>query len=895
MDELERRLARDINCLKDQDRTKRKSGLKALFQLLEDHDADTQAVGQLFCQTQVGTLLIQLLTDSVERIRESTIDVLEGFLGLSSVRENLADFSKPLLHAIKTQIGEKPFNEPAEELRLRYAQLLHKIIREPACSEEIRGDSFDDIVHIIENASQDSFPQTKQECGRLVESLVRCHPERIHGSVSSLLNPQLGNFVHQRAAVRLAALKAVSLVLTYCKEAGADALKEQVVPKLTMLLFDRSPSVRKELAGAVLQLLAYAPHNIIEDSCASLEYICLSLHADDTDDVSQVCYEKFKELAPKIHENLTSSVTREEEDLTLDERVAAEAASGDATDDTKMAVNNETGNDEGTEADVELPQPFAERPVLSARKAIVHHLGDLVDLCTQGLTEWTAPLRKAAACALRSLLVYAEDNITAYVDKVISSLCRAVQDEEVSIRDLVHDCNALVGAYVPSSGQLGVLLPLIRGELSGLTEPAHKYQGVIVMCDTISGMNFQQVEPHLMEISRALSEPELVNSEITEMPEALYYSIEALIDVGQKSICEYECRSFISRALVNLHREDVTQSLHAKSQTLLRQLTEWSECSCIANMLSKDLKPFLQQELNRVDEWTKGDGGRLFLDAVVRHYPPAVESFCAELAQVFEMCADSKRDRELRLTMMGLLDVFLKTCDVSQRIPEGVPALTQGSIQELHRALSTCIPTILRNTIKPNLVWRPGGVASAMRKITSSCLLSGLQTDLVSTPVIQDCWNDLQQQLLSVLADDDVTTRQIVCMVLQLMFEKGGNSLLNMETTRSVYPELIKRLDDSNDHVRQLICPTLKSFLYAATAENLQGGPIDHTVETLLIHMDDPDRTMQESCFDALCEYAKMDVPYTYKKAKEARQKHRSPVFCDRLLQFCENLQSQTA
>lgn len=900
MEELQRRLARDINCLKDNDRMKRKSGLRALSQIIPKEeespldDEDSRAVGQLFCETQVGELLIQLLTDSVERIRESSIDVLESFLRIPYVRENLHKFAQQILRAIKQQVGEKPFNEPAEELRLRYVQLLRKLVEEPACQDMIRSE-FDDVIYLIDNASQDTFPKTKQECAKVVESLVNGYSNCIHRNLSGILKPQLDNFVHQRSAVRLAALKAVSTSLRCCQEAGTTVLKENVIPKFNMLLFDRSPTVRKELGAVAVSLLAQVPPSVLEDCCTSLEYICLSLHADDTDEVAQMSHDTFQNKASAMFENLVKPQGKSESELSADEKVAAEAASQNgqsATDEDIEMYNSHVNPEEDPEFDVELPPPFSKRPSKLSRQVVIQNLSPLVQLATSGLLEWTVSLRKAAVCALRSLLIYAEDHITAYVNQIISTLCRAVQDEEVSVRDLAHDCNALVGAYVPPDGQLGVLLPLIHGELSGLTEPSHKYQGIIVLCDTISGMNFQQVQHHLIDISRTLSDPELVNTEVYEMPEALYYAVEAIIDVARQSLCDSSCRCYIGRALVNLHREDVPRHLHDKAQQQLRQLADLSTCGTVCEMLSKDLHPFLEAELSRREEWTKADGGRMFFDAIVRHYPPVLRHLGAQLVEAFRLCADVKRERELRLEMMGLLDMLLKACDIDGYDSTRSSLFSLEEVKHLHEATQENILHFLKDIIQPNLVWRPGGVASAMRKIASSAFLSALRSKLISPSVVRECWNSMQQQVLSVLADDDSVTRQIVSMLLQLIFESGQGILLDMQATRDVYPELIKRLDDSNDTVRQLICETLQAFLRASTKENLQGGPIDHTIDSLLVHMDDPEPHLQQYCFQALCEFAKFDPEYASKKASEARQKHRSPTYCDKLLQLCQQLQA---
>lgn len=60
---------------------------------------------------------------------------------------------------------------------------------------------------------------------------------------------------------------------------------------------------------------------------------------------------------------------------------------------------------------------------------------------------------------------------------------------------------------------------------------------------------------------------------------------------------------------------------------------------------------------------------------------------------------------------------------------------------------------------------------------------------------------ELLTQLLSLLEDDTLDTRLISCRVLMHMLEIAG-SRMDQHRLYNVYPNLLKRLDDSNDNVR---------------------------------------------------------------------------------------------
>jgi HEAT repeat len=62
---------------------------------------------------------------------------------------------------------------------------------------------------------------------------------------------------------------------------------------------------------------------------------------------------------------------------------------------------------------------------------------------------------------------------------------------------------------------------------------------------------------------------------------------------------------------------------------------------------------------------------------------------------------------------------------------------------------------------------------------------------------------------------------------------------------RELYPELLKRLDDSNDSVRRAVCATLAAFFRATPPENVKGIVLDYSSDQLLVHLDDQDPAVQ--------------------------------------------------
>jgi hypothetical protein len=97
----------------------------------------------------VGKTLLDLLGDSVESVRETTLALLTRFLGEDGVEVAPRLFSH-LLPALSLRVGSTPALEEAEELRLQWAQLLSALLALPACAPTLRtGRAFEDVCECL--------------------------------------------------------------------------------------------------------------------------------------------------------------------------------------------------------------------------------------------------------------------------------------------------------------------------------------------------------------------------------------------------------------------------------------------------------------------------------------------------------------------------------------------------------------------------------------------------------------------------------------------------------------------------------------------------------------------------------------------------------------------------
>jgi dynein assembly factor 5 len=232
---------------------------------------------------------------------------------------------------------------------------------------------------------------------------------------------------------------------------------------------------------------------------------------------------------------------------------------------------------------------------------------------------------------------------------------------------------------------------------------------------------------------------------------------------------------------------------------------------------------------------------------------------------------------------------------------------------------------VLRQLLLPPLVWRAGKTAAAVRFAAVTALATMLRHQLAPADVLlelmstsasrppqeqqpQDQQPQEQQQqqpqqqqgasapppgagqllpLVLQCLDEDwyADVRLTACAVMaQLMEALGGR--LSAEQLRSVYPELLKRLDDSSNGVRVAACGALRAFVGAAGAGYCATNA-GYLAAGVVIHMDDSDPGVAEAACGVLEALAGTHPGVVGAEVGRARETFRGKHWCDRVLARC--------
>jgi hypothetical protein len=584
--------ARDVNSLADGDRNKRRRAIQTLTGALTGDERTASPalpveVIRSVMDSSLAKPIIALIADSSEGNREAAIQLVTKVLheDHSKGKRLHASMLPLLVPAIIGRIGKYPFAEDSEELRLQLAQLLNVLLQagedNDACKGMVRL-HLKDLVDLLKAMSHDAFPAVKSEISTSVLHLVSvAAPSELSFLVGPLVTAFAPSLSHQRAAVRLSMLEAISALVCVCNSdnegSGGEGLErlfnEVLLPVLKLhVRFDRMPSVRKQLAVSLGQWLSVLPWNVvggkIEGTCLAM---LLSLTADEAPEVgAQACSsleaaadarankgnkEGGKSAGASAGASSSSSVPR-------DLSIAADAASIDSVAAMSVAgggilrsEEDAEGQDDAVEEEesVAISASFAvdthlphggKRASPSVVRFVGKRLHNTLPIVLDELKDWTGKTRIFSAGGLRALLACAESFVTPHLSAIIASLCTGSRDEEAEVRRLLNQAGGLLGSFVPAEEQLAVLLPQLRGDVSGLNNAQHYTAALKVLAAAVGGgargsgtgrstsqqpMSSAAILPHLQPIVSALASPRLVEEEAPGLRRALASAISAVL------------------------------------------------------------------------------------------------------------------------------------------------------------------------------------------------------------------------------------------------------------------------------------------------------------------------------------------------------------------------------
>ncbi|EDO43349.1 predicted protein [Nematostella vectensis] len=510
------------------------------------------------------------------------------------------------------------------------------------------------------------------------------------------------------------------------------------------------------------------------------------------------------------------------------------------------------------------------KPNLGCRVLIQRNLSKILPAALRDMCEWTVDTRKKASALIYHLLFYAEDNTTQHMETLLHGLYKGCQDEEPDVVTMVIKSAELAGSFVEPAVFCKLILPHLKSTASVST--AGLMSCLMVLAALVRGSDPQLLQPQLQVICEGISYPDVCSAEQLSCQQQLLEVVHAILDkAGQQ--CSPFSYDVFKVVLYVLALSDGTLNDKVRP-TSLDKLTCIQGFTGIDGLYAAHSEQLLGQLKESHKSWLSNSAERQLFDVLLTQAGHVTgEMLLGDALVVFKSCLDINRDPELRLRMFSLLSRLVMSSTDSHFAPYSV--------------------TMVTDMIIPNCVWQPGRTAGAVRAAAISCLWAILQKGLLRPDQAQAIIKDLLTQLNTCLEDHNETTRLVSCKAMQKLLTSCKDSF-DGDLLHSLYPELLKRMDDSNDEIRRVVTSTFLAYFRAFPDGydcDLYKFHLQAMFKGLLIHLDDPTPTIQEAVLAALKQAAHVKPSILKEQVEAVKHKHRVARYCDELLQHLKSLQ----
>lgn len=933
---------RDINCLADSDRNTRRNAANRLDRTLATGGKTPQDfVRRLFLE-ELHKPLFRMFADQTEKCRELSMAMTSRFVDLISVDE-LNNLLPLLLSALLGRFRTLPFPEQSEELRVEALHILKHLF--DTCQNRLNPFA-GEILDALAKALTDTCPDAKKECCEITKKVsTHFDGERVSRAGGPLIAALLANLRHQQWKVRRATLDSLGALLSL--EAPMLEHMEDALPSLNELLRDRTAGVRQCLGECLERWLLKGLDfrtplvTAFEDDGGlagfdkfehRLLLMLLGIAADeDTEQVAPMALGSLERVAVKKHEARQRQAQSEKRRQEARRTTQAHGNSGESVA-VPAALEGSIGAHavefeivpEFNYSTVQslLPEPFASGrwPSALTTMYVQLHLSTILPQVLANLTQWQTETRVNTARLLRVIIVLVNLQVAPFLNQLLVHLYKASADDEPSVVQASLQCASMAGAFLKVELTLGLVAEHLGLKLDGGASasartgpgveelwPQNRVGRVVTRTvqDVASGVrnftamsveNRRQVFTVLAHLlcPQGLGTALSISSHSSLMPGEVRTTIRFL-EEGAQSDELLACIHGATQALLHAGGE-VCCSEWPRIFDLLLRMRSGTECAPasvdasmdhLASLCGRSRRELYEEHLHArfsklllgadTELWEEHSSKRHVLETLLRNAGAAAAGHIAGLVPVLAR-QSSPEDASIsaRVDLLGLVH-FLITEENST----------------LTSALCEQSPALLREVLIPNCTWRPGSSNNKIRKGGMVCIHAMLQRHLVPATALNASFADLLPILKSCLDDSwSPDNRLIACLVLCCTLSEL-QAEINGEQLREVYPELLKRLDDSNDKIRVAVCEALSVF-FKCLPPKWSRSLYEYILRTLFVHLDDPNPEIQQGIYGVLEAAVHQDYDTFLIETQAAGAKSSHPRLCEELARLAESLRQAT-
>jgi len=847
--------ARDISCLQDPRLLKRKSALKRLSKYFINNGELNLEEALFFYEKSLKAPLLVLISDSSEKCREDSLVLLKYFS--DHVLKEPSNTLKDTCSILVDRLGSRPFKESGEEVRLLALKYLTGLVQMCKSTDVCFNECTQSILEIVAQTLKDTYPEVKKQSGTLFSATVARMPKN-YPVPHVVMNNLLENASHQHSRVRAASLNAFANGLKHFFKGIEQYFQQYISPVFRKLQFDKSPTVLVELTAAAKK--CFCQEELQESSRCELLELILFVISNNSLDVKNGALSALEYIAsniPHILSNLAHNKDLETPDNCHSEMIAMRNA--------KCVVEQYLT--------AMLPNIFSE------------------------LQSWKQDQRLHAINILSSVVSISPSNLELHLVDIIVFIGKASRDEADFISNLAHSTATKTGEVTQVKSIVECYHKLLLGEIKNCFQENLKlaisreesfenprkssslslndYCGVInILPDILRGVNQMSCRMIIAKLTSYLAahydiiKDSGTDEYFTILGETMYDFIFFLEEE------KLEDADFI-RDIITIVFSSIGFSQHPhliqRMKMLISKLTAVLGMDASADFYDRYFSEIFSlsqgQESNSGNSklivtsraWSKESCERIIFDDLVRGCGGRIYKYIDKIIPCFVLTLQPDNEPDLVISMLALLDTVLR-----QQWPSESVELYGGMI--------------LEELILPNCTWRVGRVASTTRKMSIFCLDALITNRFITRSIIGHSVDQLVSVAKSCLGDEEVMTRKATCTIMEALFRLYPGSF-PFSLASDAYPELLKRLDDSNDEVRMSVCQTLSAFFFAPNISFWQGTPLNYTLECLFVHLDDKDSKIQESVYNCLTNASKLNKSLLARMASSRIEHHSNSKY----------------
>jgi dynein assembly factor 5 len=873
-------LQRDCHALGDSDRNVRRKALEALTSKLLPPDQAAASPHELqVCDAQLPAvcapapasassltltlvaaahcvqdacvaltpLLAQALADPADKCRERAAALVRGLVLRLAEPGPLLAAALPVL--ARRAVVPSAEAEPVEEIRLEHVAVLAAALESPGGAAAARKLVASATV-LLCGAVRDPFSDLARAGCACTVTLARCvapdaesAAHAVPALVDALCQPG-GALTHRHAAVRGAGLAALDALIHAGGQPGETMLR--AVPPCRALVQDASPGVRSVLLQAAATWLA-SPALVPDPDAPHVMSLLLLGCTDDAADVARTALDGLDMAAcSRLAHSMTESHSA---------------------------------------ASVWLPPAFSRRPSSSCRALVTPQLPALVPAALADLKGWSPALRATGARLLLACLVCAEGGSDDVLGVVVPALVAAVADSSPEQAARVVAIVHAVGTHTRPSLWLPLVTDAVAGSEQAVSHP-RRANALVVLSALLHSCGMQLTPDDIRQVAWALTCAPLVESATQhgavrmQAAVAVATLVQTLLRTcGEPAAALAPVAPTLFATLLTLRtrvsmdglaEEDASvglaidgQQSHADPASDTADIgLHHLDVATGGALYASQAGAFLHALAPEASTWRSPTcRGFLALCALLRTAPPhALAPHAATLAHILAACCASA----LRLAKEGDLNAGALGLAALRALDATLESAPHAA------ALAPACPSLLRDSLVPNLVWRAGRTAAATRYAALVACGTLLRSGAMEAAQLEQvlATTSLVTSLCGCLDDDYyVDMRLGAAHVTDLCLRACGPAWLPAHRLL-VFNELIKRLDDSRDDVRVASAQVLTTFVIRAlhplfpTATAAVSASIDDVtpwaathlprlLACLTLHMDDNQATVRAAAAEA--------------------------------------------